>query len=275
MKKLFWFFFSISLLITAAFTTSCFLQDDDEDKVVPIPAKVSTTPVIRFADSTYLISGIPTDEYIAANIIRMSAEDEKFESNVTTVIIGQTVPASGKYLTAVEFKDPFTDSSKYYKYGIRYFDGEKYSIPMFSKIFKGLGTKEAELTPTEASVTYMKNTYTVKLNDALSIPDDFSSAYILLKKKEETTPVLLAAGLSSSIASGTESSSLRNILSTDFQNTPLTPTIIVAVKAMEDSSTYFTTPAKLTLKVDDGTSEEDAETFTVPSESNSGDSIYY
>ncbi len=271
----------IFCLLTVAFVSSCFIEDDDYfDTGDTVSQTISETPIATNPGSTTVISitSSPTVTASAANIFRQACGSEDFAKDVEDAVnIGQIVSSSK--LSEISFIDSFTDQNKYYRYAIRYKVGNSFKITKYSDIVQGTGTGEAELTGT-ATLSYDSSDYTLSTAEAITVPSGFSEAHLVLTCGTQSAAVQIGTISSTTLASGSATESLQSELPSAFLGNETTVKYIIAAKKGSDDDSafyYFTNPVTATVQITSGSTTETVETITVPaaSESSSDTGIYY
>lgn len=278
----------IFCLLTAAFVSSCFIEDNDYfDTEETVSQTLSETPIATNPGSTTVISitSSPTITASVANIFRQACSSKDFTENVEDAVnIGQIVSSSK--LSGISFTDSFTDSKKYYRYAIRYKDGDSFKLTEYSGIVAGAGTTEAELTPAASSGTtalsYDSSAYTLSTTEAITVPSDFSEAHLVLTCGTESASVQIGSTISSgtTLASSSATESLQSELPSSFLGNETTVKYMIAAKKDSDNDStvyYFTNPLTVTVQITKDSTTETVETITVPaaSGSSSDTGIYY
>jgi len=274
MRKI--FTVSIFCLLAAAIVSSCFIEDED---YFDSAKTLAETPILISSGSTIAVASTPTVSASVANIFRQACSDEDFDENAEDAVnIAQITSFS-----EIAFTDSFTDSAKYYRYAIRYKDGNNFKFTKYSKIVAGAGTGEAELSSSSSatSLLYEDSGFTLSTTEAITSPSDFSEAYLILTSGTESTLVEIEDEIQSgTLASGAKTGSLQNKLPSSFLGEETAARYMIAVKKENDGDStlyYFTNPlaAAVQTKID-GTTET-VETITVPTAGGSSASsgIYY
>ena len=269
----------IFCILTAAFVSSCFIEDDD---YFDSAKTLSETPISISAGSAIAVASSTSVESSVANIFRQACDNEDFDENVEDAVNIAQITSSAD-LKAIAFTDDSTDSSKFYRYAIRYKVGNSFKFTKYSKAVAGAGTGESELTSSSSAAVllYDENTCTLSTTEAITSPADFSEAYLILTSGTESTLVKIEDEIQSgTLASGAKTGSLQNKLPSSFLGAETAAKYMIAVKKTPDNGQtiyYFTNPLAATVqKQTDGTTET-VETITVPTAGGSSASsgIYY
>lgn len=268
----------IFCMLTAAFVSSCFIEDDDyfdsAKTLSETPISISVGSAIAVASTTSVTSSV-------ANIFRQACGNEDFDENVEDAVNIAQITSSAD-LKAIAFTDNSTDSSKFYRYAVRYKVGNSFKFTKYSKAVAGAGTGESELTSSSSAAVLLYNSdYTLSTTEAITSPADFSEAYLILTSGTESTLVKIEDAIQSgTLASGAKTGSLQNKLPSSFLGAETAAKYMIAVKkTTANGSTiyYFTNPLAATVQIEVSGSTETVETITVPTANGSSTSsgIYY
>jgi len=277
MRKI--FTVSIFCLLAAAIVSSCFIEDDD---YFDSAKTLSETPILISSGSAIAVASTPTVSASIANIFRQACADEDFDENVEDAVnIAQIT--SSKDFSEIAFTDSFTDSAKYYRYAIRYKDGNSFKITKYSKVVAEAGTGEAELSSSssEASLLYEDSGCTLSTTEAITSPADFSEAYLILTSGTESTLVKIEDEIQSgTLAAGAKTGSLQNKLPSSFLGEETAARYMIAINEETSGSStlyYFTNPLAAAIQIKTDGTTETVGTITVPAAggSSSSSGIYY
>lgn len=271
----------IFCMLTAAFVSSCFIEDEDyfdSAKTLsetPIATNPENTDVISLTTQTTVTSSV-------ANIFRQACDNEDFDENVEDAVNIAQITSSADF-SEIAFTDNSTDSSKFYRYAVRYKVGTDFKFTKYSKAVAGAGSGESELTSSSSAAVllYDDSDYTLSTTEAITSPSGFSQAYLILTSETESTLVEIEDEIQSgTLASGAKTGSLQNKLPSSFLGAETAAKYMIAVKKKtNDGSTtyYFTNPLAATVQVETDGSTETVETITVPTAGGSSASsgIYY
>ncbi len=269
----------IFCMLTAAFVSSCFIEDDDyfdsAKTLSETPISISAGSAIAVASSTSVTSSV-------ANIFRQACNNEDFDENVEDAVNIAQITSSADF-KAIAFTDDSTDSSKFYRYAVRYKVGNSFKFTKYSKAVAGAGTGESELTSSSSAATllYDDSDYTLSTTEAITSPSDFSQAYLILTSGTESTLVEIEDEIQSgTLASGAKTGSLQNKLPSSFLGGETAAKYMIAVKKKTDNDQtiyYFTNPLAATVQIKVSGSTETVEKITVPTANGSSASsgIYY
>lgn len=278
----------IFCLLTAAFVSSCFIEDDDYfDSEETVSQTLSETPIATNPGSTTVISitSSPTVTASVANIFRQACDSEDFAEDVEDAVnIGQIVSSSK--LSGISFTDSFTKQKKYYRYAIRYKVGNSFKITKYSDIVEGQGSAEASLTLSSSSsettaLSYDSSAYTLSTTEAITVPSNFSEAHLILTCGTQSAAVQIGSTISStSLVSGSATESLQSELPSAFLGNETTVKYMIAAKKESDDDSavyYFTNPLTTTVQTTTDSDTKTVKTITVPaaSGSSSDTGIYY
>ncbi len=269
----------IFCMLTAAFVSSCFIEDDD---YFDSAKTLSETPIAISAGSAITLASTTSVTSSVANIFRQACDNEDFDENVEDAVNIAQITSSADF-SEIAFTDNSTDSAKFYRYAIRYKVGTDFKFTKYSKAVAGAGSGESELTSSSSAAVllYSDSDYTLSTTEAITSPSDFSQAYLILTSGTESTLVEIEDEVQSgTLASGAKTGSLQNKLPSSFLGAETAAKYMIAVKEKTDNGSttyYFTNPLAATVqKETDGTTET-VETITVPTANGSSASsgIYY
>ncbi len=229
--------------IIALIATSCFLQNSDDDQYIAAPTvETSSTAVCTIGFSYY--TGM---KY--ANIIRQSSSDRNFSGAVTTENIGQIVPADKiSDTTTFIFADKYTDSSKYYRYYIRYCTGAAYYKSKVSQVISTTGSSgEADIQTTPVELTFHNNlnkeSYELALDTPTDLPPDpsdptktkFSSLAVIISSSTISQPFQIGSPATGTTQVAAQSVNLQNILPESYLGDDLSFVGVIAILTPDDT----------------------------------------
>lgn len=261
MKKKFPAVCSVLIMIAAMILSACFIADNDTDGALAAPS-VNTAD----SDPSFKIAVTPIPGMKYANILRQKCGNPDFDSEIgeiTTENIGQIIPKETPNQESVSFNDSYTQPGTYYRYAVRYYDGETYTTTLYSTAEKkdtmeGRGTGEAEIEA-QANLSYMRNdktnTYTLDIGSDVIIPKGFETLALVIDNGNGEKPFFIktqievqdgedSATLSAEALSGLN---LTDFLTDDFYDVPLSIKGLIAItnaqKNIQNRYTiYYWTP---------------------------------
>jgi hypothetical protein len=264
--------FTLCIILT---TVSCKITNGEDETV--------SAPTVNITGATIGVSFAPQSGMTYANIFRQSCAASSFSGTVTTVNVGQIIPASTSSLpNSFIFYDAYVSSALYYRYYIRFYNGSYVYSDTSAVIRNTSGTGIAVLTVTSAALAYDCNNYTADYTLTLStdttVPDSkFTSVAVCISNGTKAKPLTLGATTASTTLSSAAAIDLQKKLPSGFFDTPLTVTGLIGVYPAKSSDKkyteyYWTTPTtsvtvNRTVTDSDGTAHAAAAetSFTVPS----------
>lgn len=278
MKKTFGFVcLSFSIIFLFTVVISCVINDSDSSKL-PVPSLHGDKET-----KTFTISFQPIQNMKYANIIRESSDSE--DGEFTSENIGQVFPTDKKNLPSTfQFHDKNTDPSKYYKYHVRYFDGENYIKSESTTCKNGFSSEVLFTTDPNAKFLYTRNDiiriYSLSLKESdLVIPEEYDSVAVVISNGISTRPFIFAKKTAESASEETVEKEtyidLQKALSTEFLNKELTFEGLIGIKTDSELSgeTYknyhWTSISPVNFEVSytdsEGLVDNDVSNFIVPS----------
>jgi len=246
-KKMKKTFFSL-LVFFSLLTVACGLIDIDNNDTTVIAA-----PSISIATEGHVISPTIVTGTSYMSIFRYRVTDASNSATIvadTTVLIGQITPAEN-YTGSVQFTDYYTASGEFYQYYIRYKTSHTYSYSSASGTYPGNGNPGTKpITGTAPlDILYTDSQYILSFTSSMinmPSPKDSADTFDLMVGLNNGISTLLFP-FTFDNANSKYTMALRNVLPTDFLNTPLSMSCIVGqtdedvVKGSNDNTVIYTT----------------------------------